>query len=105
MVLLSIFGSILSSSVEIHSLQLGIEMAGLALLVRFYASKWMAGGFISAILISIFVITPLPVIIKKPWYFMTGFLFVICCVELAVLWFWTKPLSKTEENSMASRSD
>jgi len=79
---ITLFGSILSNTTEVHSLELGVQFAVLTIFVMRYSSRELGATFFSIITVSVFFISPIEVISEKPWYFLSGVLLVFSAFEL-----------------------
>lgn len=84
-----IIRSILSNSTEVHSFELGFQIALLVLLLRYYTSEQKAGVFLMVFLCILFTLSPIPEIIEKPWYFFSTLVATIGGVEM--LYVFTRP--------------
>lgn len=78
---MEVANSILSNSIEIHAFELGIQLAVLMLIIRFYTSKNFAGRFTAVMIILVFFFKPVSEISIKPWYFLMGFLLITGLTE------------------------
>jgi len=81
---MEVAGSILSNSIEIHAFELGIQLAILMLIIRFYTSKDFSGKFTSILIILVFFFEPVPEISVKPWYFLMGFILIAGLAEAII---------------------
>lgn len=81
---MEVANSILNNSIEIHAFELGLQLAVLMLIIRFYTSKNFAGRATSVLIILVFFFDPIREISIKPWYFLMGFILTIGLSEVII---------------------
>lgn len=77
----AMFGSILSNAMEVHSFELGIQIALITLFIKTYTTENIAGSFLTVFVLVVFTVSPLQEITTKPWYFFSGFLLSVGVIE------------------------
>lgn len=74
--------SVLRTKTEIHAFETGILFMAVAAIIERMSLNYIGGIFLGVSVLAALFISPIPAVVQKPWYFLSGVVTLWCIIEV-----------------------